>query len=43
MIMNATRAAGFWMRMGYVIVGVTPHAEGAGLPTIDLAKRVCVR
>lgn len=42
MTVNATHAVGFWMRMGYVIVGVTPDAEGPGQPTIHLAKRVCV-
>jgi aminoglycoside 6'-N-acetyltransferase I len=30
---------GFWLRMGYSLVGVTPDAEGPGLPTLNLAKR----
>ena len=31
---------GFWQRMGYTLVGVVPDAEGAGKPSIQLAKRV---
>lgn len=30
----------FWLERGYALVGVTPDAEGVGLPTINLAKRV---
>lgn len=28
----------FWQRVGYTIVGVLPDAEGAGVPSIQLAK-----
>jgi len=31
---------GFWLRLGYRVVGVVPDAEGPGKPTIHLAKRV---
>jgi aminoglycoside 6'-N-acetyltransferase I len=31
---------GFWLRLGYTVVGVVPDAEGPGQPTIHLAKRV---
>jgi aminoglycoside 6'-N-acetyltransferase I len=31
---------GFWLRLGYTVVGVVPDAEGPGKPTIHLAKRV---
>ena len=30
----------FWQKMGFVIVGVTPDAEGRGKPGISLAKRI---
>lgn len=30
---------GFWQRVGYIVVGVIPDAEGPGKPTILLAKR----
>lgn len=31
--------AGFWLRMGYTLVGFTPDAEGPGMPSIHFAKR----
>ncbi|MEX2393945.1 MAG: GNAT family N-acetyltransferase [Actinomycetota bacterium] len=31
---------GFWLAIGYSIVGVIPDAEGAGKPSILLAKRL---
>ncbi len=30
----------FWMRVGYSVVGVIPDAEGLGVPSIQLAKRL---
>ena len=30
----------FWIRLGFVVVGVTPDAEGPGMPSISLAKRL---
>ena len=30
----------FWQKMGFVIVGVIPDAEGRGKPGISLAKRI---
>jgi aminoglycoside 6'-N-acetyltransferase I len=30
----------FWRHVGFTVVGVTPDAEGPGMPTIHLAKRV---
>jgi aminoglycoside 6'-N-acetyltransferase I len=30
----------FWQRVGYTVVGVIPDAEGAGKPSIQLAKRL---
>jgi aminoglycoside 6'-N-acetyltransferase I len=32
-------AVGFWLRIGYRLVGVTPDAEGPGKPSIHFAKR----
>ena len=32
-------AVGFWLRMGYTLVGVTPDAEGPGMPSIHFSKR----
>jgi len=31
---------GFWLRLGYTLVGVLPDREGPGMPDIHLAKRV---
>lgn len=31
-------AAGFWLKMGYSLVGFVPDAEGPGRPTIRFAK-----
>jgi aminoglycoside 6'-N-acetyltransferase I len=31
---------GFWRRVGYQIVGVEPDAEGPGMPSIKLARRL---
>ncbi len=31
---------GFWLKLGYAMVGVVPDAEGPGKPSIMLAKRV---
>ena len=31
---------GFWLGVGYSVVGVVPDAEGVGKPTILLAKRL---
>jgi aminoglycoside 6'-N-acetyltransferase I len=33
-------AVEFWRRIGYQIVGVLPDAEGAGKPSISLARRI---
>jgi aminoglycoside 6'-N-acetyltransferase I len=33
-------AVGFWRRIGFALVGVTPDAEGPGMPTLHLAKRL---
>lgn len=30
----------FWQRVGYTVVGVVPDAEGAGEPSIQLARRL---
>ena len=30
----------FWQRVGFTIVGVTPDAEGLGVPSIHMAKRL---
>jgi aminoglycoside 6'-N-acetyltransferase I len=30
----------FWQRVGYTVVGVVPDAEGVGLPSIQLARRL---
>jgi aminoglycoside 6'-N-acetyltransferase I len=35
----SSHPAGFWLRMGYTLVGLTPDAEGPGMPTINFAKR----
>jgi aminoglycoside 6'-N-acetyltransferase I len=34
-----SHAVGFWLRMGYSLVGITPDAEGPGRPSINFAKR----
>ncbi|MCB9750906.1 MAG: GNAT family N-acetyltransferase [Myxococcales bacterium] len=39
MTFEPSHAVGFWLRMGYALVGVTPDAEGPGRPSINLAKR----
>lgn len=31
---------GFWMRLGFKVVGIVPDADGRGRPGISLAKRV---
>jgi aminoglycoside 6'-N-acetyltransferase I len=36
---DPSHPVGFWLHMGYSLVGVTPDAEGPGLPTLNLAKR----
>ena len=33
-------AVAFWLRVGYRIVGVVPDAEGPGMPSITLARRL---
>jgi aminoglycoside 6'-N-acetyltransferase I len=33
-------AVEFWRRVGYRVVGVVPDAEGAGKPSISLARRL---
>lgn len=38
--LRAPHPVGFWRRIGYQIVGVTPDAEGPGMPSISLAKRL---
>ena len=30
----------FWLKVGYTIVGVLPDAEGSGMPSITLSKRL---
>lgn len=30
----------FWRRIGYQVVGVVPDAEGLGMPSISLARRL---
>jgi aminoglycoside 6'-N-acetyltransferase I len=39
MTFDPSHAVSFWLRMGYSLVGITPDAEGPGLPSINLAKR----
>ena len=39
MTFDPSHAVGFWLRMGYSLVGITPDAEGTGMPTIHFAKR----
>ena len=39
MTFDPSHAVGFWLHMGYSLVGITPDAEGPGLPSINLAKR----
>lgn len=39
MRVRPSHAVRFWQRIGYQIVGVTPDAEGPGMPSIHLAKR----
>ena len=36
---DPSHALGFWLHMGYTLVGVLPDAEGPGKPSIHLAKR----
>ncbi len=43
MTAEPSHPVGFWQRMGYSLVGVTPDAEGPGLPSINLAKRPLAR
>jgi aminoglycoside 6'-N-acetyltransferase I len=33
-------AVAFWQRVGYQIVGVVPDAEGPGMPSITMARRL---
>ncbi len=33
-------ALGFWRRVGYTVVGMIPDAEGPGMPSIHLCKRL---
>lgn len=37
---TATHPVRFWQRVGYSVVGVVPDAEGPGMPTILLAKKI---
>ncbi len=30
----------FWQRVGFTVVGVIPDAEGLGVPSIHLAKKL---
>lgn len=39
MTFDPSHAVGFWLHMGYSLVGITPDAEGPGRPSINLAKR----
>ncbi len=39
MTVQPGHAIGFWQHAGYAVVGVTPDAEGPGVPTIHLAKK----
>ena len=39
MKVKAGHPVGFWLHIGYSLVGVTPDAEGRGMPSINLAKR----
>ncbi|MCB9701610.1 MAG: GNAT family N-acetyltransferase [Myxococcales bacterium] len=36
---SPSHPAGFWLKMGYTLVGFTPDAEGPGMPSINFAKR----
>lgn len=38
--LRAPHPVGFWRRIGYQIIGVTPDAEGPGMPSIQLARRL---
>jgi aminoglycoside 6'-N-acetyltransferase I len=40
MTVRAPHAVEFWQRAGYTIVGVLPDAEGPGLPSIQLSRRL---
>lgn len=37
---NVGHAYQFWLKVGYTIVGVLPDAEGRGIPSITLSKRL---
>lgn len=37
---KAGHAFQFWCKVGYTVVGVLPDAEGLGMPSISLAKRI---
>jgi aminoglycoside 6'-N-acetyltransferase I len=37
---RAGHAFQFWCKLGYTVVGVLPDAEGPGMPSISLAKRL---
>jgi aminoglycoside 6'-N-acetyltransferase I len=37
---RAGHAFQFWCKVGYTVVGVLPDAEGLGMPSICLAKRI---
>lgn len=37
---SPSHPVGFWLSVGYSVVGVVPDAEGPGKPTILLAKRL---
>jgi aminoglycoside 6'-N-acetyltransferase I len=39
----ASHPVGFWLNVGFTIIGVVPDAEGPGKPTILLAKRLMRR
>lgn len=38
MTAERTHPVGFWLRMGYSLVGMIPDAERPGVPTLTLAK-----
>jgi aminoglycoside 6'-N-acetyltransferase I len=40
MTVRTPHAVEFWRRAGYTIVGVLPDAEGPGLPSIQLSRRL---
>jgi aminoglycoside 6'-N-acetyltransferase I len=40
LVARRPHAVEFWRRVGYRVVGVVPDAEGPGMPSITLARRL---